>query len=222
MKKQKKNNIETEENNEVQEQPVEEEKEIKEEDVKVKKTIFYIFYDILATICVVLLILTFFEKPREFILDQVNLILGLLIIVYAVIFLLPYTFKKKEAKVINFLTFIELIVIAILGFILITNKEIKHLNISRIIGLIVYIFGLVEIIRGYHSNGGVKIFKSNMLNGLIKYFNIFLITLGTYIFFDMPFDKYLLTTIRVTLIFVAVISIFIGLIKMPKKKKKLL
>lgn len=219
MKKQKKNNIETEENNEVQEQPVE---EIKEEDVKVKKTIFYIFYDILATICVVLLILTFFEKPREFILDQVNLILGLLIIVYAVIFLLPYTFKKKEAKVINFLTFIELIVIAILGFILITNKEIKHLNISRIIGLIIYIFGLVEIIRGYHSNGGVKIFKSNMLNGLIKYFNIFLITLGTYIFFDMPFDKYLLTTVRVTLIFVACISLFIGFLKMPKKKKKLL
>lgn len=219
MKKQKKNNIETEENNEVQEQPVE---EIKEEDVKVKKTIFYIFYDILATFCVVLLILTFFEKPREFILDQVNLILGLLIIVYAVIFLLPYTFKKKEAKVINFLTFIELIVIAILGFILITNKEIKHLNISRIIGLIIYIFGLVEIIRGYHSNGGVKIFKSNMLNGLIKYFNIFLITLGTYIFFDMPFDKYLLTTVRVTLIFVACISLFIGFLKMPKKKKKLL
>jgi len=219
MKKQKNNEVEAEV---VTEEETEVKEVTKEEKPKIKKTIFYIFYDILATICVVLLILTFFEKPREFILDQVNLILGLLIIIYAVIFLLPYTFKKKEAKVINFLTFIELIVIAILGFILITNKEIKHLNISRIIGLIVYIFGLVEIIRGYHSNGGVKIFKSNMLNGLIKYFNIFLITLGTYIFFDMPFDKYLLTTVRVTLIFVAVISIFIGLIKMPKKKKKLL
>ena len=117
------------------------------------------------------------------------------------------------------LTLLELCLIAFLGFVLVTNKEIKHLNISRTIGLVVYIFGLVEIVRGYHSNGGVKIFKSSLLNGLIKYFNIFLITLGTYIFFDQPFDKYLLTSIRVCLIALAIISIVIGLLKMPKKKK---
>ena len=217
MKKQKNKEVE-----EKVEENKEENTEIKQEETpKVKKTIFYIFYDILATICIVLLILTFFEKPREFILDKVDLMLGLIIIIYAFLFLLPYSLKKKEAKVINFLTFIELIVIVILGFVVITNKDIKHLNTSRTIGIIIYIFGLVEIIRGYHSIGGVKIFKSNMLNGLIKYFNIFLITLGTYIFFDMPFEKYMLTAVRVTLIFVACISLFIGFIKMPKKKKLL-
>ena len=217
MKKQKNKEAEVvEENKEETEVKAEEIK--KEETPKVKKTIFYIFYDILATICVILLVLTFFDKPRDFILDKVNLVIGLIIVIYAIIFLLPYTFKKKEAKIINVLTFIELIVIVILGFILITNKEIKHLNTSRIVGITIYIFGFVEIVRGYHSIGGVKIFKSNMLNGLIKYFNIFLITLGTYIFFDMPFEKYLLTTVRVALIFIAVISVFIGLIKMPKKK----
>ena len=220
MKKQK--------NNEVEAEPVEENKEeteVKEvkveEKPKIKKTIFYIFYDILATFCVVLLILTFFEKPRDFILDQVDLFLGIIIIVYAFIFLLPYSFKKKEAKIINLLTFIELVVIVILGFVVITNKNTEFLNTSRTIGLVIYIFGLVEIIRGYHSNGGVKIFRSNMLNGLIKYFNIVLITLGTYIFFDMPFDNHLLTAVRVTLIFVACISLFIGFLKMPKKKKLL-
>ena len=218
MKKQKNKEVE-ESTNEVDTTNKE---EIVEEKPKIKKTIFYIFYDILATFCIVILILTFFDKPREFILDKVDFFVGIIIIVYAIIFLLPYSLKKKETKAINLLTFIELIVIVILGFVLITNKEIKHLNTSRIIGIIVYIFGLVEIIRGYHSNGGVKIFKSNLLNGFIKYFNIFLITLGTYIFFDMPFDKYLLPTLRVTLIFMAVISLFIGILKMPKKKKKLL
>jgi len=217
MKKQKKNNTDAIDDNEVKEEVVIDKQE-EQPKPKIKKTIFYIFYDILATICVVLLILTFFDKPKDFILDKVDLVIGLIIIVYAVIFLLPYTLRKKETKIINFLAFIELIAIVILGFILITNKEIKHLNTSRIVGIIIYLFGLVEIVRGYHSIGGVKVFKSSMLNGLIKYFNIFLITLGTYVFFDMPFEKYLLVTVRVSLIFIVVISIFIGLLKMPKKK----
>jgi len=219
MKKQNNNEeIINEENND---EVVENEK-VANDDVKkkgIKKTIFYIFYEIFGLVCIVFLILSLFDGPKDFILDRANIILGIGIIVYSVLFLLPYTFRKKESKWINLLTLLELCLIAFLGFVLVTNKEIKHLNISRTIGLVVYIFGLVEIVRGYHSNGGVKIFKSSLLNGLIKYFNIFLITLGTYIFFDQPFDKYLLTAIRVCLIALAIISIIIGLLKMPKKKK---
>ena len=100
MKKQKKNNTEVIDDNEVKEEVVidKQEEQLKP---KIKKTIFYIFYDILATICVVLLILTFFDKPKDFILDKVDLVIGLIIIVYAVIFLLPYTLRKKEAKIIT-------------------------------------------------------------------------------------------------------------------------
>lgn len=218
MKKQKKNKEEInseEENNEVVEETKEETQENKP---RIKKTIFYIFYEILGLFCIVLLILTLFDGPKNFILDKIDIFLGIVIIIYAVLFLIPHTFKKKESKLINFLTFIELVVIILLGFLTITSNKIEQLNISRTIGLIIYIFGLVEIIRGYHSNGGVKVFKSNLLNGLIKYFNIFLITFGTYVFFDMPFDKYLLTSVRIFLIAIGAISIIIGLLKMPKKK----
>ena len=218
MKKRKKDNIEEtniEENNE--DEVVEEtSEEVKKP--KIKKSIFYIFYEALGLVCLILLVLTLFDKPQQFIVDKAEFFLGIVIIIYAILFLVPHTFRKKESKLINFLTFIELVVIAVLGVLTITNKNLEHLNMSRTIGLVVYIFGLVEIIRGYHSNGGIKVFKSNLLNGLIKYFNIFLITLGTYIFFDMPFDKHLLTSIRVFLIALAVVSIIIGLLKMPKKK----
>ena len=215
MKKRKQNNDEevlNEENNKVEVTKEEEKKPL------IKKSIFFIFYEILGLICIILLVLTLFDKPQEFILDKAEFFLGIVIIIYAILFLLPHTFKKKENKITSLLTFIELVVITILGVLTITNKNSSHLNMSRTIGLIIYIFGLVEIIRGYHSNGGVKVFKSNLLNGLIKYFNIFLITLGTYIFFDMPFDKHLLLAIRIFLIALAVISIIIGLLKMPKKK----
>ena len=218
MKKRNKIELENEENNEVVENNNEVEK-VDEPKKGIKKTIFYIFYLVFGVACLILLILTLFDKPKEFILDRANIILGIVIMVYAILFLLPYTFKKKESKIASFLTLLELCFIGFLGFLLVTNKEIKFLNISRTIGLVIYIFGLVEIVRGYHSNGGVKIFKSTLLNGLIKYFNIFLITLGTYIFFDQPFDKYLLTAIRISLIALAVVSILIGILKMPKKNK---
>ena len=196
--------------------------EVKEVDtkLKVRKTIFYIFYEILGVCCIVLLILTLFDGPRDFITDKANIILGIVILAYAILFLLPYAFRKKETKLINFLTILEVASIIFISFILIQNKEQKYLDISRSIGLVIYIFGLIEIIRGYHSNGGIKLFKNPLLNGLIKYFNIFLITLGTYIFFDRPFDRYLIVSIRIALIALAVIAIFIGLLKMPKKKKK--
>ena len=218
--KKRKNNIELEETNDDNE-VTEKENNSEETEAKkgIKKTIFYIFYEIFGAICLILLILTFFDKPKEYIIDKAHIFLGIAIMVYAVLFLLPYTFKKKETKTANFLTLLELCLIGFLGFLLVTNKEIKYLNISRTIGLVVYIFGLVEIVRGYHSNGGVKIFNSNLLNGLVKYFNIFLITLGTYIFFDQPFDKHLLIAIRICLIVLAAISIFIGILKMPRKKK---
>ena len=186
----------------------------------VKKSIFYFLYIITGVLCIVLLILTFFSKPREFIESKMRFILGILLIVYALIFLLPYAFKKKENKWINLLTIIEVASIGLISFVLIAHEEDKFFNLSRAIGLVIYIFGLIEIIRGYHSNGGVKLFKSPLLNGLIKYFNIFLITIGTYIFFTEPFDKYLTVCIRITLAILAVISIIVGLLKMPKKKKK--
>lgn len=219
MKKQKKNNdLESNiENNEVE---VKDDSEVKEESKpKIKKSIFYIFYEVLGLICLILLVLTLFDSPRDFILDKVEFFLGIVILIYAILFLLPHTFRKKETKLINLLTFIELVVILILGFLIITNKKVEHLNISRTIGLVVYVFGLVEIIRGYHSNGGIKVFKSSLLNGLIKYFNIALITLGTYIFFDCPFEKHMLNAVRIFLIAMAVISIIIGLLKMPRKNK---
>ena len=203
-RKNKKNNIELEEESNVNE--TNEEVEVKDVDtkIKLKKSIFYIF----------------FSKPREFIEGKMRFILGILLIVYALIFLLPYAFKKKENKLINLLTIIECASIGLISFILITHEEDKFFNLSRAIGLVIYIFGLIEIIRGYHSQGGVKLFKNPLLNGLIKYFNIFLITIGTYIFFTEPFDKYLTLCIRITLIALAIISIIVGLLKMPKKKKK--
>ncbi|MBP5444604.1 MAG: hypothetical protein J6Y28_00395 [Acholeplasmatales bacterium] len=187
--------------------------------IKPKKTIFFIFYEIVGVLCIVLLILTLFDKPRDFIVDKVDLILGIVILCYALLFLLPYALKKKETKFINFLTIIELALIVIISLFLLQSKDSKFLNISRSIGLVIYIFGLTEIIRGYHSNGGIKLFKNPLLNGLIKYFNIFLITLGTYVFFVEPFDKYLIVSIRITLGALALIAIIIGLLKMPKKKK---
>lgn len=219
MKKRKNNEEEVIETN--NEEVVENKKEV-DTNLKVKKSIFYFLYIISGVACIVLFILTFFSKPRDFIESKMRFILGILLIVYALIFLLPYAFKKKEHKLINLLTIIEVASIGLISFVLIAHEEDKFFNLSRAIGLVIYIFGLIEIIRGYHSQGGVKLFKSPLLNGLIKYFNIFLITVGTYIFFTEPFDKYLTLCIRITLVALAVISIIVGLLKMPKKKKSIL
>ena len=221
MKKSKNKEEVTKEVIEEKEIEEKENKEVKEVDTKVgiKKSIFYIFYLIFGVACLVLFILTFFEGPRNFIVDKAKIIVGLVIIVYAILFLLPYTFKKKESALINFLTFIELGIIALIGIVLMCSDN-KILDIDRSLGLVVYIFGLTEIIRGYHSNGGVKLFKSAILNGLIKYFNIFLITLGTYIFFGRPFGTNIVLAIRITLMALAIFAVIIGLLKIPKKKKK--
>ena len=197
MKKRKNNEEEVIETN--NEEVVENKKEV-DTNLKVKKSIFYFLYIISGVACIVLFILTFFSKPRDFIESKMRFILGVLLIVYALIFLLPYAFKKKEHKLINLLTIIEVASIGLISFVLIAHEEDKFFNLSRAIGLVIYIFGLIEIIRGYHSQGGVKLFKSALLNGLIKYFNIFLITVGTYIFFMEPFDKYLTLCIRITLV----------------------
>ena len=215
MKKRKNNDEEVvvEENT-----SVEEKKEV-ETKITVKKSIFYFLYFASGIACIVLLILTFFSSPREFLESKMRFILGILLIVYVLIFLLPYAFKKKEHALINLLTIIECASIGLICFVLLAHEDDKFFNLSRAIGLVIYIFGLIEIIRGYHSQGGVKLFKSALLNGLIKYFNIFLITFGTYIFFTEPFDKYLTLCLRITLIALAVVSIIVGLLKMPKKKK---
>lgn len=219
-RKNKNKDIELEEENDVNETSEVEETNEVDTKITVKKSIFYFLYIISGVACIVLLILTFFTKPREFIEGKMRFILGILLIVYALIFLLPYAFKKKENKWINLLTIIEVASIGLISFVLIAHEDDKFFNLSRAIGLVIYIFGLIEIIRGYHSQGGVKLFKSPLLNGLIKYFNVFLITIGTYIFFTEPFDKYLTICIRITLAALAVISIIVGLLKMPKKKKK--
>ena len=216
-KRNKKENIEEENVNETSE-VVEDANNTNVEKKGIKKTVFYIFYEAFGLFCLVLFILTLFSGPRNFILDKFNMFLGLVVMLYGVLFLLPYTFKKKETKLINFITFLELGVVILLGFILFANKDVKFLNTSRVIGIVIYVFGLVEIIRGYHSNGGVKIFKSSLLNGFIKYFNIILITVGTYVFFDKPFEKHMIEAIRILLLGLFIVCLFIGILKMPKKK----
>ena len=64
----------------------------------IRKTVFYIFYEVFGVFCLVLFILTLFDSPRNFILDKFNMFIGLVVMIYGVVFLLPYTFKKKELQ----------------------------------------------------------------------------------------------------------------------------
>ena len=104
MKKRNKIELENEENNEEVVGKNNEVEKVDESKKGIKKTIFYIFYLVFGVACLILLILTLFDKPKEFILDRANIILGIGIMVYSVLFLLPYTFKKKESKWINLLS----------------------------------------------------------------------------------------------------------------------
>ena len=121
MKKRKNNEEETlnVDENEVVDNNTNQKEETKEVDTKlsIKKSIFYIFYIVVGILCLVLFILTFFSGPRDFIVDKTKILFGIFIAIYAILFLLPYTFKKKESALINVLTFIELGIIIIIGFI---------------------------------------------------------------------------------------------------------
>lgn len=215
------NNLDSNEENKEENNDDKKEEVKKDTKLNIKKSIFYIFYEIIGFICLVLFALLFFDGPKDYIVDKTKYFFGIIILVYAILFLLPYTFKKKESFLITFITLIELILIGIICFILLCSDN-KFFDIDRSFGLIIYLFGLTEIIRGYHSEGGVKLFKSSLLNGLIKYFNIFLITLGTYIFFSKPFGTNMVLALKITFITLAILSIIIGLLKIPKKKKSLL
>ncbi|MCR5307859.1 MAG: hypothetical protein K6E24_02560, partial [bacterium] len=83
MKKRNKIEIEDNDNNS---EVITEEKETVEEAPKkkgIKKTVFYIFYEIFGLACIILLILTLFDGPKDFILDRANIILGIGIMVYS-------------------------------------------------------------------------------------------------------------------------------------------
>lgn len=195
-----------------------EEKELKEEVKKKKSTINWMLYLIIGATCLIFVFLTCFNKPEEFINKYLRYIFGALIMVYAAIFLLPFACKKKESLYINVLTWIELLSIGFIGFSLLTHEETKNWDISRCVGLTIYIFGVVEIVRGYLSNGGVKLFKNPILNNFIKYFNIALVTLGSYIFFTQPFSgDNIIIFVRIVLSVLGAGAILLGLIAKPAK-----
>lgn len=197
-----------------------EEKELVVEPVK-KSKYNWIIYSSIGALCLLFVLLTCFNKPQAFITNNIRYLFGLIIMIYAAIFLLPFAFKKKENAYINLLTIIELATVGAIALSLFSHEETEYWNISRAVGLTVYIFGVVEVVRGYHSKGGVKLYKNPIMNGFIKYFNIALITLGTYLFFVQPFsgDK-IIIFVRIVLCILGVAGILIGIISKPTNEKK--
>ena len=187
---------------------------------KKKSKYNWFIYIGIGAFCLLFVLLTCFNKSQIFIEKNIRYLFGAIIMVYATVFLLPFALKKKESAYINFLTIIELGSVGLIAISLFMHDESQYWNISRAIGLTVYVFGVVEIIRGYHSKGGVKTFKNPLFNTFIKYFNIAVITLGSYLFFVQPFsgDK-IIIFVRIVLSVLGAAGILIGIISKPVSTK---
>lgn len=180
----------------------------------------FIVYGIVAIVCIVLDILLFFvDSVHAKAIDYVQYLAGLIILAYVGIYLVPRLLRKREA-VIRTIMIVECAFVGILGVCMfIPDKEVIS-DISRAFGLVIYIRGVVEIIRGFRSQGDI-IDKDSKFHKLAKYIDIAFITLGTYLFFQRPLtNERVVIVIEILLIAIAVFGVVFAIRFFPKNKEE--
>ncbi len=177
-------------------------------------------------------------KIQGYVKDAVKIVAGIILLIYALLFLLPNVDKncsedRKKYRVIIILRYLEIVLAIFIAISLFV--EIKNVNftLSKCLAIPVYAFGVVEIIRGYTSDGDIKITTSKgkiITNRLAKYLNIFLITAGTYVYIKEPLKvMHVVYAIAVIAILAGLIGIYFAVkikkqlpkkVKEPKEKKE--
>lgn len=117
-----------------------------------------------------------FDKWLE---DALRFIAGFLIIFFVVVFCVP-KLKEKSNFALKVLLYIELGIDILISLLLFIPSLDKNIHISYALSIPLYAYGFVEIVRGYYSLGDIN--RNLKIDKYIKFINLGLITLATYIF----------------------------------------
>lgn len=188
---------------------------------------------VLGVIGIVLLvtgiILLVWPDAHDMAQEWIGYFIGVALIAYGVLFLLPNILKKCGLAVKVYMI-LEIVAVAILSILAFTEKFNSFMTINRILGLVIYIRGVVELIRGYYNNGDiVKIQrdkdgnKVDVYDHALKYITIVLLTLGTWLFFYSKIDdSKVIYGIGILFIVVGAVCVFFGYKIHHEAKKELI
>lgn len=183
----------------------------------------YIVYYILTVLTIVFgLSFLFCPFMKGIVKDSITYLIGIALLAYAGFFLLKNLFRKRVTvvKVFMWIEFI-LVVLMALGMFL---SQLRVINISecQALGLTIWCRGFVEIVRGYYNQGDIRVAgHHSAFDRAAKYINIFLITFGTYVFFNVNINKdKIVLSLGVCMLIAAAIFLFLAIYCTTQRGKR--
>lgn len=183
----------------------------------------YIVYYILTVLTIVFgLSFLFCPFMKGIVKDSITYLIGIALLAYAGCFLLKNLFRKRVTvvKVFMWIEFV-LVVLMALGMFL---SQLRVINISecQALGLTIWCRGFVEIVRGYYNQGDIRVAgRHSAFDRAAKYINIFLITFGTYVFFNVNINKdKIVFGLGVCMLVAAAIFLFLAIYCTTQRGKK--
>ena len=174
----------------------------------------YIVYYILTVLTIVFgLSFLFCPFMKGILKDSITYLIGIALLLYAGCFLLKNLFRKRVTvvKVFMWIEFV-LVVLMALGMFL---SQLRVINITecQALGLTIWCRGFVEIVRGYYNQGDIRVAgRHSAFDRAAKYINIFLITFGTYVFFNVNINKdKIVFSLGVCMLVAAAIFLFLAI-----------
>ena len=145
--------------------------------------------------------------------DSITYLIGIALLLYAGCFLLKNLFRKRVTvvKVFMWIEFV-LVVLMALGMFL---SQLRVINITecQAFGLTIWCRGFVEIVRGYYNQGDIRVAgRHSAFDRAAKYINIFQITFGTFVFFNVNSNKDMIVfSLGVCMLVAAAIFLFLAI-----------
>lgn len=174
---------------------------------------FIVFYILAAVALAAGLVIMLWDKAHEATLNSITYLIGVGIMIYAIVALAPNLIKRRNSVVKAYMIVeISLVILMALGMFL---SSLRFINVTecQAIGLCIWCRGFVEIVRGYYNHGDVHVAgKKSPYDRAAKYVNIALITLGTYVFFNVNINKEkIVTGLEISLIIGAIILLMLAI-----------
>ncbi len=152
----------------------------------------------------------------------ISAVIGVLLILYFAFFIMSnldrFKNKNAELKIISSIEILVIIFLIVTSFlavfdIYVLNAQITK-NVSMIIGLAIWLRGIVNVVNEVYYQ------KTTKGGKFYKYFAIVLITIGTYCFFNIKItDETIAWIIAVIFALIGLFGIFLTFTFYPKKKK---
>ena len=152
------------------------------------------------------------EEKEMIGLSIIHFIVGVVVILYAIIYLLRNLIKNYHGSaavigLVEFILFLTIGVLSILTGIIEDFPILKNNNACVILGLIFWVRGFVETLRLYFSQK-----EHNKYSFWMTILNVFLITIGTFLITKRYPDKYIVYITAAIFMILSIVVLVIGIL----------